>query len=279
VKESPWTSHPGDPRDRVGQTPPLPRQHTLPPAQPVAAGSATTFPNGGPDDAVRALLAPWLKWHPPGIRTTVPQHYSGDVLRYLQPLTGREQPPQMPAAVTALGREANTELWQRNRDLAALVVDTVGRIEREIRAVQIGLAVAVFLGQVTDIIRKGLPLLNPYVEACQAADDAYAAMRTTALQGWPAGLMRLVESRALAIKAAHAVQSHADHIESLTEGLHSPVRIEVPSLEEIARRMGVDMSGWPEYEEVLADTLTERYADQDTTLRAVAALMPQPVEQ
>jgi hypothetical protein len=228
---------------------------------------------GDPDQPLWEQLAPFVDWHVPGVRTAIPDH-AYYLRNYLQPFTGDELPPLMPPELDQLQRAATRELWDRNRPLAELITSTYSRVTRELRAVQIGIAAAGVITQLAGVLRAGVPTLNPYTEAVDAAEAAYTAMRTTSLQHWPAGLLALSEARTAARAAARTVQVHADDVGMILAHVNTAVREELPALEEIAHDIGVDITGWPDDEEVLTDTLRERFDEQDRHLRTVADLMP-----
>lgn len=208
-------------------------------------------------------IATGAAWHHPHF--IAEQRYAQSVRYTFRPFTGDEPEPVIPDHVSALlhveqDHQAPDAPWQAYGPIAdeVHVANTLWRAARYHRAVA-GWA------------QTAVPVYQAYRRAIAAADAAYAALDETPDGQWRTALLRLVDARTTALDAARRLDAASDELDALDEDVPERVLEQAKSFHEIARDLGVDLSGWHNRGDT-ARNLERTFRTQDDRINEVRRL-------
>lgn len=258
--------------------PPSPWLETPPPRRPVVpgqlvpAGLAGQVDDRDPAAVVRRAVEHFSDWHHPLLLR--PQTMTYNARSCVAPMHGNEPEPTVPDGVEALlGGE---DVYRAAPDLHRAGLAQYERIRGEVRTVHIAWQVARYQLAVGRALQQAVPHLARYVQARAAATAAYDLLRATPGPMWRSATMAMLEARREALQAAQPVAWAASAVDELREQMISGAAFEEsPSVEEIARVYGLDITGWPDDAGVgLYDDLEGEYREQDRIIQRASELVP-----
>lgn len=200
--------------------------------------------------------------------------------------TGDEPEPKLPDSVVQAFRAA-FDAVVNNAVERQEVSDAWTAAENEARAANTVWRVARYHRDVASGLRAAVPAARAYLRAKQAVDAAYAAL-DDALDGkWRATLLRLVDARETALKAAKEADDALAPVAQRMEGEPERVLVQIDSVEGVARKVGIDITGWPigdsyDYQDSgwsrspTQQALAEQFKQQDHRIKEVSRLVGDP---